>query len=136
MNRKLDKSLKIVSYSLLYVVLFVFVLLSAFLLAGVFSKYLYNKSNKNYVKKIEYKKAKIFDSKLKAVEELNKLESKLSKMSNEKKIAKTQRKIETLNKHIENYNIALNTELPQPKVDEKLLEKVETKINDIKENVL
>lgn len=135
-NKKIKATWNGILYTLWYVALVVLCLLGVFAIAGIITKYSYNKSQKNFIRKVEVKKAKLQDTKFTLVEQMNKSESKLAKVRSEKKVNKITSQIEKYKKQIENINYALSTQIDEPKVDEKFLEKAENKIKEFKENVL
>lgn len=127
---------KILGYCLFYVLLCVLCLFSFFIVAGVLTRYSYRKSQKNFIKKVEYKKAKLTDQRINLVESLNKLEKKLSKNPDSNKYLAKQSKIK---KQIENLALVLDTtskqaeELANKEIKET---KLETKLNEIKDNLV
>lgn len=139
-NIKYNKTLRVCLNIFLYISLVIVVIVSSVLISGWLVKRSNRKAMRDYNLYVETKKSQLVEKKISYVEALNKLESKKIKTKNERKQAKLDRKILKYKTQIENINCVLNTtneqEAPQPKPNTKLDNFIETKLLDLKENVL
>ncbi len=143
-----------------YLCLFVLFLLSSFLLAGLALKYTYAKSSKKEIKMYDLKQTRLANERMdlctKALpekeKELAKAEKKLMKrakkqnienfeefISKNEKVINLHKAIERINKKISNYDRALANPRPQDTTsekDNKFIEKVDNKLNEVKENIM
>lgn len=158
--KKWKRTFKVIFTPLWFLCFWLVYLILSVVLAGITLKYISAKSKKNEIKAFELKQTRLASERLDLCtktlpakeKELEKLEKKLMKKSKkqteltfEEFIAKNDKvivlknSIERLNKKISNYDRALAKEAPQDTTsekDNKFIEKVETKIQDIKENIM
>lgn len=121
----------------MYLVLFITLILSSFFIAAVLVSSLNRKAMKTNILKVESRLAGYKEDKMKLVDKCNKLENKLGRATSENKIAKYNKKLEINNKKILNINLVLNDKTVE-EIDtptNKLVEKFDGKINEIKENL-
>lgn len=119
---------------LLYILMFISLILSSFILAIFLVKYINKKRQQSQIRKLAVRKTHLENQRIAYVNKLSKYELALQKhQDNEKKCGKIKKKITKMNIRIDNLDKILSSS-NEPKVEvvsSPMVEKFENRINDI-----
>lgn len=131
---------KVIVTPMWYILLVIALIITSFFTSILIIKSMNRKAMKTNILRVEAKVANYKEAKMSLVDKCNKLETKMSRASSDTKINKYNKKLDTLKRKIDNLNLIINTPIEtnvdKPLPPNKIVDKFETKISEIKENIM